>query len=223
MMRRRFGRVRAASASTCRRGVSFTNHITTAKRVRSRQAVEAVPPPDCGTEVADDQQADAGADRHAHVIEAGANPSRAVGKRSASIDIDVGVRHRFAHADEHARHREAPESARRARNRRQSAPQQQPDRDQARPMHHVREHAHEQPHHDVKGDEERPVSRPNSALVRPQVRHDEVREARQQLAVHEVHHVEQRQEHEKPVVSPLERTVGHLPPPRYRLSCQISR
>ena len=90
-------------------------------------------------------------------------------------------------------------------------------------MHHVGEHAHEQTHHHVERDECEPGEQAEFGVRQTQIGHDEIREARQQLAVDEVHDVQQRQKCQERVVARLDRAVSHVSPPRWPADGAISR
>jgi hypothetical protein len=69
------------------------------------------------------------------------------------------------------------------------------------PLQSVSAAASEQAHGRVEGDEGESREPSELGIAEPELGHDEVREARQQLPVHEVHHVEQSEEQQEAVVS----------------------
>ena len=92
------------------------------------------------------------------------------------------------------------------------APGRQAAADQPGAVGGVCQRAHEQPGGGVEEEEEQAGEQPELGVGQAQIRNDEVGEAGQQLAVDEVHHVQQREKGQKGVAARAYPLIVHLLP-----------
>ena len=191
------GRICGDTGDPAARWLAEEEHHHRQQQPGTTQEVEAVPPADGRAEVADDQQARADTDGHAHVVDARRQSQPARRKLVAEQGHGRRRHDRLANADEHAWQRQRDEAAGHPRQRRQRTPRRQPGGNQPGAVVDVGQGAHEEAHGRIEHQEYQSGQQSELGIGEAEVRHDEVGETREQLPVDEVHDIEQREKSEE--------------------------